>query len=105
MQEIAPMEPGQLPALVGVLLVSIGISGLLLSRATARAGSLQGLGSSEVGLGILAYLICAVAIISGAEGMLIFATATAVGLLPPLLGVRRTHVMGLIIVPSIMLSL
>jgi putative membrane protein len=54
---------------------------------------------------VLAYLACAIAVISGAGGLLVFATATAVGILPPMLGIRRTHVMGLIIVPSILLAL
>lgn len=105
MEGIKPIGTGDLPALVGVLLLSIGVSAFLLMKLSVHADRLQKIGMRNLNLGILAYLVCAVAIISGAGGLLVFATATAVGLLPPLLGVRRTHVMGLIIVPSILLSL
>jgi len=105
MNDIVPVQLGSLPALIGVMLLAIGVSAYLMTMLVRRAGELRGLGTREANWGILAYLICAVAIISGAGGLLVFATATAIGLLPPLLGIRRTHVMGLIIVPSIMLSL
>jgi len=74
-------------------------------RLSKYANRLQGMDIRMLNLGILAYLVCVVAIISGAGGLLLFATSTAVGLLPPLLGIRRTHVMGVIIVPAIMLAL
>ncbi|MFA6489969.1 MAG: tripartite tricarboxylate transporter permease [Candidatus Micrarchaeia archaeon] len=105
MEAIKSVGAGDLPALVGVLLLSIGVSAFLLMKLSVHADRLQKIGMRNLNLGILAYLVCAIAIISGAEGLLVFATATAVGLLPPLLGVRRTHVMGLIIVPSMLLSL
>jgi putative membrane protein len=103
--EMHPIGAGDLPAMLGVLLLSAGISAFLLMRLARHASLLSSFDTRALNLGVLAYLVCAVAIISGGEGMLLFATATAVGLLPPLLGVRRTHVMGLIIVPSILLSL
>ena len=103
--EIKPVGAGDLPVLLGVLLLSAGISAFLLMRLSRHASALSSFDTRALNLGVLAYLACAVAIISGGEGMLLFATATAVGLLPPLLGIRRTHVMGLIIVPSILLAL
>ncbi len=102
---IKPVAAGDLPALIGVLLLAMGVSAFLLMRLSRHAGALAKIDTRALNLGVLAYLVCAIAIISGAVGLLLFATATAVGLLPPLLGVRRTHVMGLIIVPSILLSL
>ena len=105
MDEIKPVLPSDLPVLVGVFLLSLGVSAFLLMKLAKHAGALQKIDIKTLNLGILAYLVAAVAIISGAGGMLLFATSTAVGLLPPLLGIRRTHVMGLIIVPAIMLAL
>lgn len=105
LNEAKPIGAGDLPALVGVLLLSIGVSVFLLMRLSRHADRLQKIGLHNLNLGILAYLVCAIAIISGGGGLLVFATATAIGLLPPLLGVRRTHVMGLIIVPSVLLAL
>jgi putative membrane protein len=102
---LKPISAADLPVLLGVLLLSAGISAFLLMRLSRHASALSSFDTRELNLGVLAYLVAAVAIISGGEGLLLFATATAVGLLPPLLGVRRTHVMGLIIVPSILLAL
>ena len=102
---IKPVSASDLPALLGVLLLSAGISAFLLMRLSRYASALSSFDTRTLNLAVLAYLVCAVAIISGGDGLLLFATATAVGLLPPLLGIRRTHVMGLIIVPSILLAL
>lgn len=105
MNELSPVAAADLPSLLGVLLASMGVSALLLVLLSRRANALAGIDMKALNVGVLAYLACAVFIISGAAGLLVLATATAVGLLPPLLGIRRTHVMGLIIVPSIMLAL
>ncbi|MCX6769857.1 MAG: tripartite tricarboxylate transporter permease [Candidatus Micrarchaeota archaeon] len=94
-----------LPLLLGTLLLSVGISAVALIAFSRHANRLALLNSNEIGLSVLAYLVCVVGIVSGAAGLLVFATATAVGLLPPLLGVRRTHVMGLIIIPSLLLAI
>lgn len=102
--EMRQIMPGDLPALVGVFIFSMGVSCALLVLLAKKAGSLAKFDLGKINLAILAYLTLAVAIISGAGGLLLFATATAIGMLPPLLGIRRTHVMGLIIVPSIMLA-
>lgn len=102
---VKPIGAQDLPLLIGAFLLSAGAASLLLLRLSRHANALAALDMRALNLGVLAYLLSAVAIISGAQGLLVFATATAVGLLPPLLGVRRTHVMGLIIVPSILLSL
>ena len=105
MNGIKPILPSDLPVLVGVFLLSVGVAAFLLMKLAKYANVLQSLDIKTLNMGILGYLVCAVAIISGAGGLLILATSTAVGLLPPLLGIRRTHVMGLIIVPAIMLAL
>jgi putative membrane protein len=105
MNGVSPIMAGDLPMLVGALLLSMGMSAFILVKLAGRVQSVAGMDSRAVSLGVLSYLLCAVAIISGGEGLLLFATASAAGLLPPLLGIRRTHVMGLIIVPSILLAL
>ncbi len=102
---IRPVLPGDLPSVIGVLLLSIGVCAFLLMALSKRASLLQNLDLRALNIGILSYLVFAVAVISGGAGLLLFSTCAAAGLLPPLLGIRRTHVMGLIIVPSILLSL
>lgn len=105
LQEIKPVLPGDLPMLLGIFIVSVGVSAFLLMRLSKYVPKLQNIDMNAINLCVLAYVVCAVAIISGGGGLLLLATATAIGMLPPLLGIRRTHVMGLIIVPSILLAL
>jgi putative membrane protein len=105
LNEIKPVLPSDLPILVGTFLLAVGVSAFLLMKLSQKVDVLQKLDVGKINMGVLAYLTCAVGIISGGEGLLLFATATAIGVLPPLLGIRRTHVMGIIIVPSIMLAL
>jgi putative membrane protein len=47
------------------------------------------------------YLIAAVIAIDGFTGLAIAGLATAIGLLPPLLNVRRTHLMGFLLLPAL----
>ena len=51
---------------------------------------------SKVIIGFLVFMILA---LSGPIGLLIGATSTAIGLVPPLYGVKRVHLMGCIILP------
>ncbi|MFA4983150.1 MAG: tripartite tricarboxylate transporter permease [Candidatus Micrarchaeia archaeon] len=103
--QLKPIVPGDLPVLLGIFLLSLGICALLAMFLSRHVKVFSEIDMKALNLGILGYLVVMVGIISGAGGLLLFATSTAVGLLPPLLGVRRTHVMGLIIVPSILLAL
>jgi putative membrane protein len=102
---ISPINAAELPALAGALLLSISASAFILAILARHAGKLQNIDMKKLNLAVLAYLVFAVALISGAQGLLVFATATSIGMLPPLLGIRRTHVMGLIIIPSMLLSI
>ncbi|VVB73739.1 Tripartite tricarboxylate transporter TctA family protein [uncultured archaeon] len=56
----------------------------------------------KVNVLLFIYLLAAVLYTGGVAGILVAATATAMGTLPPLLGVRRTHLMGFLIVPTIL---
>lgn len=103
--QLKPIVPGDLPMLLGIFLLSLGVCALLAMLLSRHVRVFSEIDVRALNLGILGYLVVMVGIISGAGGLLLFATSTAVGLLPPLLGVRRTHVMGLIIVPSILLAL
>jgi putative membrane protein len=90
---------------VGAFLLSAGISAALLVLLSGYASRFSRIDVKGLNACVLAYLVCAVAIISGAGGLLLLSTSAAIGVLPPLLGIRRTHVMGAIIIPSILLAL
>jgi putative membrane protein len=53
-------------------------------------------------LSVLAFLVLLVSAFTGVIGLLIFATSTAIGVLAPLAGVKRSHCMAVLIIPTIM---
>jgi len=53
--------------------------------------------------GVVILLIVLVFLLSGALGLFVAGSATAMGLLPPIVGVRRIHLMGSLILPAIIL--
>ena len=54
---------------------------------------------------VLLALVAAVFLVVGPVGLLVLGTATALGLLPPLVGVRRVHLMGCLVLPLLVGSL
>ncbi|MFQ5552551.1 MAG: tripartite tricarboxylate transporter permease [Thermoplasmata archaeon] len=54
---------------------------------------------------VLSFLIGVIFLFSGATGLVIAALATLIGLFPPLVGVRRVHLMGSLILPLVILLL
>ncbi|KYK31153.1 MAG: hypothetical protein AYK23_00770 [Candidatus Proteinoplasmatales archaeon SG8-5] len=55
--------------------------------------------------GVIIFLIVMVALFSGALGMVILVISTCIGMIPPLIGVKRVHLMGCLIVPVILFFL
>ncbi|HZX44083.1 MAG TPA: tripartite tricarboxylate transporter permease [Candidatus Nanoarchaeia archaeon] len=53
-------------------------------------------------LGIIAFICVMALVLTGLVGFLILATSTAVGLIAPLIGVKRSHAMGCLILPVIL---
>jgi len=93
----------QLPLYAGAAvvaaLIAIGLMALIgkeLAEVVSRANT------RRMNAAILAYLAAMAYILSGGTGLLVMATATGIGLLAPLLGVRRTHLMGFLILPTIL---
>jgi putative membrane protein len=86
--------------LMATALFSAGAGAFLTIRLGRSFSKMfQRLDYSKVSLGIMAMLIAMVALMTGAVGMLYMTTATAIGMLPPLLGVKRTHCMGVLMLP------
>jgi len=55
--------------------------------------------------GVIVFLFAMIITFSGALGLAILGIATCVGMIPPLIGVKRVHLMGCLIVPVIMFFL
>ncbi len=93
--------PAALPYIAGFALV-VGLASLALLLFSRHAKELVKVDFTQLNIVLILYLLGLVLIICGPAGIIILAASTAIGSLPLFLGVRRTHVMGLIIVPSIL---
>jgi putative membrane protein len=57
---------------------------------------------TKLNIGILALILALVYVMTGIVGVFLAVIATSIGVIPILTGVSRTHVMGLLIVPTIL---
>jgi putative membrane protein len=88
--------------LVAAALFATGIAAILTIKITRRFASfIQKLNYHMMIFSIIIFLIIMTVILTGMYGLLILATSTAIGLLPPLWGVKRTHAMGSLMLPII----
>lgn len=92
------------------MLLAVVLSALLshlvtvLARdALVRAGAV--LCSKGLALGAALFVCSLVALLTGLRGMFLLATACTVGLVPPMAGVRRIHLMGCLLVPVALMFL
>ncbi len=96
------------PTLVGLLaaVVVASVVGYLAVRWLGRrlAPLLARVSYTVLSRGLLAFLVSLTFLFTGPVGLAILVPATAVGLLPPRVGVRRTHAMGVLLLP-VMLGL
>ena len=51
---------------------------------------------------VIIFLLVMIVLFSGVLGLAILAVSTCVGMIPPLIGVKRVHLMGCLIVPVIL---
>jgi len=90
-------------ALAFAVLISTAIAVILLLFLSKRlVPLLQSADSMKLNALVLAYLLCLILLSEGANGLAVAAVASFIGVLPPILGVRRTHLMGFILLPSIL---
>jgi len=86
--------------LMSVSLFSAGISGYLTVKVGRWLGGIfQKIGYKNLSVGVIALLIFLCAVLTGWIGMLYMFTATAIGMLAPLLGTKRTHGMAVLMLP------
>lgn len=93
----------ELILLVGVAIFAGGIAaflGLKLSRWVA--GRMDAVPYRGLCIAVIFLVTAIVLLLSGLWGVVVFGVSTAVGLLPPIVGVKRTHAMGCILLPCIL---
>jgi putative membrane protein len=76
-------------------LVTIGLARVLLSQ-------IRRISYSALNLGVMALLVFMVALLSGPVGLLTAATGMFIGLFAIISGVRRSHLMGYLLLPTIL---
>lgn len=86
------------------VLLSMVLSALLsyavMTRMRERLRSIgRVLCSRFLSIGSILFICSLVAALTGVRGMLLLATACSLGVLPPMVGVRRIHLMGCLMVP------
>ncbi len=75
--------------------ITLGLSRLLVRK-------VQTISYRPFSLGVLVFLVVLVYGLTGYMGLLILATSTGIGLLAPLTGVKRTHCMAVLIIPTVL---
>lgn len=89
--------------LVGVICFVSGISAFLTMFLGKRIPkSLAKLNYKYLSLSVIAFVLIMIFILTGFYGLLIAFTSTSIGLLCGFLGVRRSHCMGVLLIPSIL---
>ena len=99
---LAAMSGLALPSMARLMVVGLAaaIAGFLLTvRLASSARHLARVDGRVLNLAVVGLLVLLSAALAGPFGLLVLALATAVGLVPPLVNVRRVHAMGAIMLP------
>ena len=100
---ISPIRPESLPLLMGVFALSVGVGAMALlwlgRRAMMHWSSIDWTSLARL---LAAYLVLVIYLNDGVPGLIVLASATAIGMLPGAWHVRRTHVMGALILPAML---
>ncbi|MFH0711481.1 MAG: tripartite tricarboxylate transporter permease, partial [Candidatus Aenigmatarchaeota archaeon] len=89
--------------LVGFICFSAGIAALLTIFLSKRIPKyLEKIDYQKLTLAIIIFMISMVAILTGLGGLLILFTSVSIGLLCNFLGIRKSHCMGVLLLPSIL---
>jgi putative membrane protein len=102
-QQVMEVGATELVFLIGVALLAGGIStviGLKLGKFAAK--HMEAMPYRALCIAVLGLIVAMTFFYSGMAGLLILATATAMGILPAAVGVKRTHAMGVIMLPCIL---
>ncbi len=101
--ELMKVGASELLFLVGIALLAGGISAILSMKfAKVAAKKIDAVPYRLLCIGVLVFITAMVLFNSGLVGLLIFATSTALGMLPAYVQVKRTHCMACIMLPCIL---
>lgn len=104
-KNIVPWEPLQnVPFQMSLMLFSVLLAAIVAYGLTHVMGKMFAKGFSRVPykklvIGVLSYLVIMIFLFSGPLGLVVGGVATCIGMIPPLIGVKRVHLMGCLILP------
>jgi TctA family transporter len=104
-KNIVPWEPLQnVPFQMSLMLFSVLLAALVAYGLTHVMGKMFAKRFSRVPykklvMGVLGYLVIMIFLFAGPLGLIVGGVATCVGMIPPLIGVKRVHLMGCLILP------
>ncbi|MCC7552310.1 tripartite tricarboxylate transporter permease [Candidatus Micrarchaeota archaeon] len=101
-QLIEPSLNNLFPLMFGFV-ISISLSAIFLLFIYKKLGKLFEINTQHLYIALILYLSILIIVISGPLGIATLVAGTAIGSLPLFLGTKRVHVMGVIIIPSILL--
>ena len=87
-----------------VMIMLVGFASYIAAIGSARffAGAISRMNYRRVCLGVLAGLTAMTLAFTGWFGLLIFFMSTVIGMISPLAGIRKTHAMGVLMLPLIL---
>lgn len=89
--------------IIGSIILSSGIAAFVSLRISGKAVAIiQKLNYSLVSFAVVIFIASMVFIFSGLVGLLVLSTSTCIGILCERLGVKRTHCMGCLLLPTIL---
>lgn len=104
-KNIVPWEPLQnVPLQMSLMLFSVLLAAIVAYGLTHVMGKMFAKRFSRVPykklvIGVLSYLVIMIFLFSGPLGLVVGGVATCIGMIPPLIGVKRVHLMGCLILP------
>lgn len=102
-EQLVSITPALLLTFLAVVLLSAGLGAYLTLRLTRLAlPLLRRIDYRRLNLLVIALLVMLVFSFTGPLGLFITTVATAIGLVPNLTGVRRSHAMGCLLLPAIL---
>ncbi len=109
--DLTQWEPlGNVPLALSALLLSALIASLVSIFLALFFGKLFARHCSKLNYtrlvkSVIIFLLVMIVLFSGVLGLAILAVSTCIGMIPPLIGVKRVHLMGCLIVPVILFFL
>ncbi len=105
-QKLIELTTNQLIQLLIISLIILGLAFIITEfLAFETIKLIQKINYSKINLTILTTLLFSSAILNGLNGLILFLTATSIGVLTNTLGVKKTNLMGYLLIPTILIYL